>query len=59
MKDKIIAVKVSLRILLARIEEIKIPGQVNYELEQKVNELSDKVYEMSDILEEIEAVEEL
>jgi len=47
MKDKIIAVKVSLRILLARIEEIKIPGQVNYELEQKVKEFSEKIYELA------------
>ena len=47
MKDKIIAVKVSLRILLARIEEIKIPGQVNYELEQKVKGFSEKIYELA------------
>ncbi len=59
MKDKIIAVKVSLRILLARIEEIKIPGQVRYEIEQKVKEFSEKIYEMGDIIEEIEALEEL
>jgi len=47
MKDKIIGVKVSLRILLARIEEIKIPGQVNYELEQKVKGFSEKIYELA------------
>ncbi len=47
MEDKLIAVKVSLRILLARIEEIKIPGQVNYELEQKVKGFSEKIYELA------------
>jgi len=47
MEDKLIAVKVILRILLARIEEIKIPGQVNYELEQKVKEFSEKIYELA------------
>ena len=47
MKDIITAVKVSLRILLARIEEIKIPGQVNYELEQKVKGFSEKIYELA------------
>ena len=59
VKDKITAVKVNLRILLARIEAIKIPVQVNYEIEQKVKKLSDKIYEIADILEEIEAIEEL
>ena len=59
MKDKIKAVKVNLRILLERIEAIKIPRQINYEIDQKVNELSDKIYEMADLLEEIEALEEL
>jgi len=47
MKDKIVAVKVSLRILLTRIEEIKFPGQVNYELEQKVKGFSEKIYELA------------
>jgi len=55
MKDKITALKVSLRILLARIEAIKTEGEVNYEVEQKVDELSKKVFEMADILEGIEA----
>jgi len=59
MKDKLTAVKVNLQIIIERIEAIKIPEHVNYEIDQKVNELSDKIYELADILEEIEAIEEL
>ena len=56
MKEKINAVKISLRILLNRIDALKITGKVYYELEQKVKEFSDKIYEMGDILEEIEVL---
>lgn len=59
VKDKITAVKVNLRILLTRIKAIKIPGEVNYEVEQKVNEINQKIYEIADLIEEIEAIEEL
>ncbi len=54
MKDKLIAVKVVLRILLQRVEAVKIPEQINYETENKINQLSNKLYEASNLLEEIE-----
>jgi hypothetical protein len=56
MRDRISAIKISLRILLNRVEALKIPGQVNYELEQKVKEFSDKIYELGDLLEEIDCI---
>ena len=56
LKKKTMTVILSLSIILRRIESIKIPGQVNYEFEQKVKELNDKIYEIADILEEIEAL---
>ncbi len=58
MEDKITIMEVSLIMLLKRIEEMKIPGQVNYEIERMVNEIQKKIYDVSDLLEEIEALEE-
>lgn len=56
MKDKLTTKKVNLRLLLNQIEAIKIPGQVRYEIEQKVKEFSEKIYEMADLLEEIDSI---
>jgi len=56
MKDKITAINISLRILLNRIEVIKNPGKVNYEIEEKVKEFSGKIYELDVLLEEIDSV---
>ena len=59
MKDKLIEVKVVLRVLLVRIEAIEIPKQINYDTEKKINQLCDKLYHVSNMLEEIEVIEEL
>ncbi|MCH7973387.1 MAG: hypothetical protein IH949_05800 [Bacteroidetes bacterium] len=59
MEDKIEAIKVNLIMLLKRIEEMRFDEQVNYEIEQKVNEINQKIYEIADLFEEIEAIEEL
>ena len=59
MKEKLAAIKVNLNLLLNRINEMNIDEQVNYEVEQKLDDLNKKVYELSDLIEEIEALEEL
>ena len=56
MKDRITAIKVNLTMLLRRIEKMNFSEQVNYELEQKLNETQLQIYKIGDLLEEIEAM---
>lgn len=58
MKEKLAAIKVNLRLLLKRIEELK-PEQVSYELIAKLQKIELKVDELADLITEIEANEEL
>ncbi len=58
MKDRITAIKVNLRILLERIDKMKI-DKPDYEINAKLQKVELKVDELSDLIAEIEAIVEL
>jgi len=58
VKDKLIAIKLNLRLLLNRIEKLKI-DKPDYEVNGKLQKAELKVDEINDIIEEIKALEEL
>ncbi len=58
MREKLATIKVNLNFLIKRVYDMKFDENVNYEVEQKLNEVNHKIYELSDLIEEIEAFEE-
>ena len=55
MKDKITAIKVNLRLLLKRVEELKI-DKPDYDVNAKLQKAELKVDELSDLITEIDCI---
>ncbi len=58
MKDRLTAIKVNMRMLLIRVEELKI-DEPDYEINAKLQKVELKVDELGELVKEIEAIEEL
>jgi len=59
MREKLATIKVNLNFLIKRVYDLKFDENVNYEVEQKLNEVNHKIYELSDLIEQIQAMVEL
>lgn len=55
MKERITAIKLNLRILLKRFEELEIPVP-DYEISAKVQKIMLKIDELGDLVTELEAI---
>ena len=58
MKDRLTAIKVNLRLLLKRIEELKM-DKADYKVILNIQKAELKIDELNDLIEEIKAIEEL
>lgn len=58
MKEKLKPIEYNLGILLRRIEKLKPPNKLNYEIIDAINKINDKLYEIADLLESIESINE-
>lgn len=58
MQDKIKTVEYNLGMLKLRIEKLKLPDKLNYEIINTINKMNEKLYEISDLLESIESINE-
>ena len=56
MEDKINAIKLNLRTMLRRVEQINQLNKVDYRLIQLIEQISNKIYDISELLEEIENI---
>ena len=55
MKERISAIKVNLRLLLKRVEELKIE-KPDYEVNAKLGKIELKINEINDLLTEIDTI---
>lgn len=54
MKDKLETIKTNLIILLRRIDEVKCPEEVNYDLYWKLEEINERLGEVEILIQELE-----
>lgn len=55
MQDNILVLTYNLGFIIRRLEQL-IYEAVDYEVEEKIKELSEKVYELADVVETIEVL---